>query len=382
MKEQIIPIIRYVINPKGTLPKIVEFKEVLPLFKFHSLENILYYASELGLINLSNEEKLKLTKIHQTAIYKTAFQEAELLQISEAFTNAKIPFLPLKGSIIKHLYPKIDMRSMADLDILVEKKNLRKVTPLLINLGYELISKGGNHDVYHKQPFMNIEIHRHMIDESYQLANYYEDIWKKVIPKDIKTTQLVLSSEDFYLFLIAHSAKHYGTGGTGIRSVLDIYIFLKHFPALNNDYLKRELVKMGLVNFERHFRTLAHGWFEDIPLSEEELELEDYLIKSGVYGTTSHAVISRLSLEDETKSLRYRKWKFIWLRAFPSFRTMKRIFPSLRYLPFMVPLYYLIRIMKAIYKGSAKKQIFELKQVKEEDIKTQHSIKEKTGRLK
>jgi hypothetical protein len=345
------------------------------------LDNWLYYAAKKGAFALTEMEWANLEKIHATAVYKTLFQEEELKCISSLFSKNGIKFLPLKGSILRQWYPSNDLRSMADLDILIPKNDFKQVKKFLPSLGYTLKHEGGNHDVYMKKPFMNIEIHRNMIDESYALSVYYHDIWSKTKLKNQDSTELKLTDEDFYLFVIAHGAKHFNNGGTGIRFLLDVYFILKHHPNLNQSYLMQELHKMGLIAFEQQMRKLAFGWIEDVPLDEDDEVIGDYMVKSGVYGTVQHSIISQLSFQKEMNQLKQKKWIYLWKKAFPSYSFMKRAFPSLRYVPFLLPVFYCFRIIRSILRGNASAQVKNMKDIKKEDVEHQKIIKEKVGKI-
>lgn len=380
MLDTMTSILYGVIHSKIENNHLVDYKTVYPLFKFHSLEPFLEYARRLKLLNLTEIEKNQLNKMHKTAIYKTAIQEEEFIQIKKALSKDFVPFLSLKGPLIRKLYPSPEMRTMADLDIIVQKKDLKKVKNIMMSLGYVVKQQGGNHDIYYKKPFMNVEIHRNMIDKSYELSKYYKNIWTKAILKDNFSTEHILSDEDTYLFIIAHSAKHYGAGGTGIRSVCDIYFYLKAFKNLDDNYIRNELSNLHLTKYEHHLKSLALGWFEHEPLQEEDIIVGEYMLHSGVYGVQRNAVVSSIALESEVRSLRYRKWKFLLKRAFPSYQNMKSLFPSLTYLPFLLPLFYFYRIIKALLLGKVVSQTYELKKIKEVDVKSHQKIKEITGR--
>ena len=93
---------------------------------------------------------------------------------------------------------------------------------------------------------MEIELHRAMIDESYETNNYYDNIWEKVIKVENKKYLYKLSDEDFLIFMIAHAAKHFSGGGTGFRTIIDTYIYLEN-KSLDYEYIYQELEKMELV---------------------------------------------------------------------------------------------------------------------------------------
>ena len=57
--------------------------------------------------------------------------------------------------------------------------------------------------------------------------------------------------EDFYVYLVAHEYKHYVRGGTGLRSLLDVYVFLRRMgDSLDRDYIRRETDKLNITEFE------------------------------------------------------------------------------------------------------------------------------------
>lgn len=46
------------------------------------------------------------------------------------------------------------------------------------------------------------------------------------------------------IYMIAHEYKHFSKGGTGLRSLLDTYVFLRHCDeTLDKEYVESELKK-------------------------------------------------------------------------------------------------------------------------------------------
>lgn len=68
---------------------------------------------------------------------------------------------------------------------------------------------------------------------------------------------------------IAHFAKHFQGGGSGIRSVMDIYIMNNAVPDMNMFYVYKQLEKLGLSDFYKKVTALEKYWFEDGRFSEE-----------------------------------------------------------------------------------------------------------------
>jgi len=57
--------------------------------------------------------------------------------------------------------------------------------------------------------------------------------------------------------------KHFYENGTGIRSVLDIYVFRKYFKnQLNEKYIKERVKLLEIEQFEKNINQLSLVWFE------------------------------------------------------------------------------------------------------------------------
>lgn len=66
----------------------------------------------------------------QIVLGRETMYQFELQHIMEKLDSKAIPYLPLKGWKMKHLYPRPDMRSMCDVDILIEPKICRNFPQL------------------------------------------------------------------------------------------------------------------------------------------------------------------------------------------------------------------------------------------------------------
>jgi hypothetical protein len=381
----LVQLIAAIINLQPLTVDEFDFVTLFRIAQFHSLENMIYYAIKRGLIKVSDDILFKINKIHDTQVFKAALQDSELEAIVIKLDKANIKHMPLKGSIIKNLYPSIDMRSMADLDILIEKGRLKEVTPIMKDLGYTVKSLSGNHDVYLKLPFMNIEMHRKMIDESYEMSKYYKSIWDKVELVEGKNNQYCLNDNDFYIYMIAHCAKHYKHAGTGIRSVLDIYVYLHHKNHLLAwDYINQELNKLKILLFANNIKQLAYIWFGNEKTSNVFEIMSDYIINSGTYGTSLNSYIIKGFMDSDLtneKGLNKRKLRYLLSRAFPGYKIMKRMYPSLKYFFFLLPVYWILRLIKAIIikRKNIKGQINQISSIKQADINQIKKVKKETG---
>lgn len=355
MLYQKIQLIIDYINNKETFNKDENFdiNQLITLCKYHSLLPILYKACVKYQIKLDDKQKKYLAKEYQKAVYQEATQEMEKEIILSNLTENKIKCMPLKGSIIKYLYPSPELRTMSDIDILFENKKTKEVKKILIDLGYKCLKSGGTDDEYQKPPFMNVEMHRIMVDGNFELiANYYQNIWDVMKPTKENQYLYEISKEDFYIHMVAHVARHYAVGGIGIRFVIDEWLYLKNYQnILNWDYINSEFQKINLLKFAENFKQLTIKWFEGKTTSSLEEDMTEYIYNSGTYGSTRNEQSVKLVLgKDGMSNFKSSKIRYIFKMLFPGFKYMANRNHILKKLPFLLPYFYLQRIFVALFK--------------------------------
>ena len=248
----------------------------------------------------------RFTQAKGKAIRKSAAMDMEMQLLFARLEAAGIWYMPLKGTVIKALYPAFGMRQMSDHDILFDAVYAGKVRDILEQLGFTAEHYGtGNHDVYFKQPVCNFEMHRALFGENHneKLYTYYRDPMR-LMHRDVDNAYgYHFSDEDFYVYMTAHEYKHYSGSGTGIRSLLDCYVFVKEKGgSLDWVYIREQTAQLGIADFEQERRELAMKLFsgESAPkLTDREQEMLGYYAGSGTYGTLENSI--RMKLKDQTK---------------------------------------------------------------------------------
>ena len=225
---------------------------------------------------------------------KAVILNDDLQQVTAALEAAAIWHMPLKGTVLKDFYPRFAMREMADVDVLFDAGRAADVKTIMESLGFQVKVYGENNDDdYIKPPLSNFEMHKALFGERHdqKLYEYYKNVKKRLLKDEANQYGYHFSPEDFYIFMIAHEYKHYSTGGTGLRSLLDTYVFLRK-NTLNMSYVKAETEKLGINNYERQNRSLALKLFskDGGKLTAEEEKMLDYIISYGTYGTLEHKI--------------------------------------------------------------------------------------------
>ena len=334
----------------STLPKLdpakVNWKGVFQLAHAHQLGVMIAYP----VLELVNDPASGVFRLGMQAIGSgLAQQQAQsrlLEQMRLSFDALGIPFLPLKGSLLRPMYPKPEMRTMCDLDLLLHKEDLERAGKWLLEQGFEQ-EDGFDHDVpYTKKPYLHVELRYCLFSQSTStaLSRFFESVWQHAYPVEEGSWEYRLPPEWFAAYLTAHFAKHVAEGGSGVRSVLDLWLFVQKVP-MEEEKLFSLLDQLHLSDFYRRMLELGKCWMEGTPCPETLKPVQDYLLQSGVYGTIQQRVLIK-STESNSKV------KHLLLRFFPPLTQMRYHFPVLQRWPVLLPFCYVGRWIRELRKGT------------------------------
>lgn len=354
VSEYLLELLRSALNDTvpDEKPADISWGAVYALAKKHSVTALAFSAIQ----KLKDPPEQELFQIWQTQnsmlIVKGENQENERSILSECFEKNGISYMPLKGSVIRALFPQPYLREMSDLDILIKKNEMEKACSVVESLGYSYISPNEHHLEFQKRPYMTLELHDDLIPASFVYHGYYKNPWFKSKLK-IGNYGYGMTNEDAYLYLLAHSAKHYYYCGTGIRSVIDVYVFNRHFhKALNRKYISDELKKLNLTEFAFQMESLSEHWFsnESSALTEEIAEMESYILSASTFGSKKmylSNVVRAYMKKGHTKN--NAKTRTFLHMAFLPCNEMQLMFPVLKKAPVFLPFCWIARWFRIIF---------------------------------
>lgn len=156
----------------------------------------------------------------------------EMEQICRVFNQNQIRLMVLKGPVLaSDLYGDLSQRTCGDLDVLVPIKDLEKIDHLLRELGYEQDDyiktilndwKWRHHHVtyYHSEKRVKVEIHWRLNPFPGKEPDF-EALWNRKRTSSLtKYPIYMLGTEDLFLFLVSHGARH---GWSRLRWLVDIH---------------------------------------------------------------------------------------------------------------------------------------------------------------
>ncbi len=273
-------------------------------------------------------------------------QEKEMYALTRMFTANGIKHCFLKGTKVSRYYPEPELRFMLDMDIYIEPSRFEQARSLMLDRGYEVISVESDKDIaLSKKPFLNIDLHKELkydYDKGYE---YYKGAFSR-LEGNGESSAMNMAKEDFYVYVLSHTAHHFQTGGTGIRSIVD-HFHLKNGlkPLCDTTLLAEGLRATGLDIFNERMDELCNCWFGDKEYTSSTKQMAQYIFLSGVYGTQVNTYMSGVGRGeyDDKKS------SYFFRRMFPPLKTMGARYPILKKAPFLLPIMWLVRILSAVF---------------------------------
>ena len=329
------------------LPPDFDWDMACRLGKAHQILPMLYYGAMQSEAKMPEEIRNSLESVTFRSIYVDRNQLYALDELNRRFEENGIDYLPLKGSTLKYFYPKTEMRSMGDADVLIRTEQYEQIKPLLANLGYDEILESDHELVWDKKGVLHLELHKRLIPSyNKDYYAYFGDGWK--LAHRESGYRYKMMAEDEFIYLFTHYAKHYRDAGIGIRHLMDLYVFLKSHTELDCVYIEKELDCLQLLHFYRNSKETAAVWFDGAADTEISDFMTDRIFKSGSYGTRENQSLSEgLKQSKEISAEKVQKNKLRQL-IFPSAKMLSKKYSCLQKAPWLLPFVWIYRWTVAI----------------------------------
>lgn len=345
------------------LPEGISLDELIEISEKGHMQYL--FMNSLLKVNSDPEKAEYMKKELTMSTYLTFMQVMYAQKISELFEQEGIRHQLLKGTVTKKLYPMPEMREMGDIDLVVYDESLDKAAQILEDLGFTNKGMDKHHMVFFKNPGIAVEVHWCLFDKNAGHAQfvYFKDNFRARLSEGRKYTY-EFGIEDFYVYMIAHMAKHFFETGCGIRNLLDIYVYAgRYYDEMDASYLSAELKKCGIYDFEKNMREMAYIWLEDRSCSELYENLFAYMVDSGIYGKSENGVWSQLAKET-AGGKKHRKLYYY----FPSISFMQEKYPWLRKAPFLLPVGWLMRAASGVLSDESRRHKDKIEETSKEQI--------------
>ena len=314
-------------------------------------------ASQLGKISALKPEYEVSKKFKNelfTAVFRYERSNYDLTLLSDLFEKSGIDYMVLKGGVVREYYSLPYLRTSCDIDILIRQEDIEKATDLITNqLKFELQKKEEYDLSFFSPSGGHFELHFNLVERDFDRAKILCDIWNSGELIKEADHKFKMSGELFLLYHIYHSAKHFIHGGCGIKPVIDLMIIKNKF-GIDEDKAVSLLKESGLEKFYQGISALAQVWFNDKQHSDSTLNMQNFILQGGVYGTLEQNLAM-------SQNRRGGKVGHLLSKIFLSYSTMKVYYPSVKKCPILFPFYQVRRWFRIIFCGGRKRAMLEMK---------------------
>ena len=257
---------------------------------------------------------------------------------------------------MRELYPMPYMRSMGDIDVLVDEKNMKLIHTLFKSQEYKKLYNSDAHDGFQHSNGSVIEIHPQITREiEGHEVQLFVNSWSKAIVEDGYT--YILQPEYELTYLIYHAAKHFKSSGVGLRTLLDIGLYAKANEVfINKDLLLDMLAKTNFSIFAKNILKLQLYYFQipalkdlynNEPMSTEFMSfMTRYITISGVHGTGDK--FNRTMVKIAQSDVKHPKIHFLLKSLFPSLSAISNQYSFVRNKWILYPIGWFIRTFRLL----------------------------------
>lgn len=327
-------------------------KQVYDLARRHDLAHLVGYA--VGNLALPDSEELRLLQqAAAVAVFRYARFDDELKRICDTLDRAGIDFIPLKGAVVRDLYPEPWMRTSGDIDVLVHKEDLERAAAALTReLSYTADEKMNYHDLLLVAPSgVHVELHFSIRENTEHIDTLLSRVWDYARLAD--GSRYVLTDEFLAFHLIAHMSYHFAGGGCGIRPLLDVFLLMRQRD-VDEAVLRDYLSQCAVETFCDRVRELIGVWFEDRPATPTTALMTRFILDGGTYG-------SRMQRQAVAQEREGGKVRYLLGRVFMPYSRLKQKYPVLRSHPILFPFMQVRRWIELFSGGKLKRAVTEVR---------------------
>ena len=315
----------------ATVPALEEeaWRRVCALAKAHDLSLPVFE----GLSGTPLPDGVTQTFLRHSAATVSRFyaQEAAAKRLYAAFAENGVDYMPLKGSLLRELYPVPEWRTGRDVDVLIRPAALERARAVAIEVLQPVKVTEGYHDVgLETADGARIELHFALFNGDEGFGDLLCDPFAHAVANGHCYRQ---TDAALYAYHVAHMAKHFRHGGCGLRAFLDLSLLCRRMSEEAMAQASKLLTTAGLAGFERAVRRLAAVLFEGAQGDEETRRLARFVAENKAFGSVrSQAAAGHRAGKHSLLS-----------RIFPPYRIMSRLYPVLRKCPLLLPCCWVLR---------------------------------------
>ncbi len=358
----LLAVVRAVLNEQ-TLPDCawegVDTAVLCDLAKQHYLTSFLWRVCYTP--TFPAEVRAEVEKGYFATLAQQTEQEGFARELQDFFRTSHIRHMPLKGYVLRRLYPTPDLRVSCDLDVLYDKEYRAELRAFCLAQGFAVGDADAHNDSYIRGT-LTFESHHSLSEHNVTVREYYRDVWDRLETEDGLAYRF--TPADFYVYMLLHMKKHFYEGNIGVRSILDVFIYNLAHPDMDRGYLDRAFTALELSSFAATVERLSRVWFGGEATNDDMELLGDYVMEGGIAGTAAQKALMTATTSHSGGRVRY-----IINRIFLPYEVMARRSPTLQKWPILLPAYWVARWWNRLFRGrSIRSYVHEAEAIDRESI--------------
>lgn len=277
-------------------------------------------------------DKVRLKDTRQYIIQNDALQK-----IGRALDREQIPYIPLKGAVLRQLYPAPELRTSCDIDVLIKEDDV-EIAIAAIKKATDFVKKKRNyHDISMVNSQVHLELHFSILENMENVDKLLSRVWDYAVPDVGSRYKLIPEFQIFHI--VAHMSYHMVHGGLGIRPFLDLWL-LRTKTNYNEETVQRMCYDCSILLFYEKCCDLVDSWMAGKSVSEDLMIFEDYVLNGGVFGNKENALASR--------QRKHRGFSYFFHRVFMSKSLLEAEYPELKVKSYLLPIYQMKRWLRLL----------------------------------
>ncbi len=350
------------------LPEDFSLKPVARLMQAQGLGAMCYIGAQHYGISSDDAVFARLQDSYCYCFIRSEQQLQQIDRIFAAFEENKIDYMPVKGSIMKALYPDHAMRTMGDADILIRNKEYQRIRPVMEALGFDEVCESDHEHIWY-HPQLKVELHKRLIPSyNKDYYSYFGEGWD-LAKVHMGGCRWAMTHEDAFIYDTIHFAKHYRDASANAHFLIDLWVHMRTYPDLDQEYIRAQMHRLRMDAFYDNILRVIDAWFEGGPWDDKIEHITNVLFNENAKQHKDNKVIAQdTRAVHNAGSVKKAKRNRFFRSLFPGKQAMIQTYPQWRNVP--LPIAWVMRWFHTLFcrRDAIKRQLTEKHEINAQDV--------------
>lgn len=349
------------------LPENFQLRPAMELMLSQGLGAMCYIAALNYNLHPGSKGMAYLQDLYCLTVIHSEQQMEQITRICTAFEENGIAYMPVKGSIMKSLYPDHAMRTMCDADILIHEEEYPRIRTIMEQLGFQEAGESDHEHIWNNK-YLMVELHKRLMPTyNKDYYSYFGEGWD--LAKVNQGCRWAMTHEDAFIYDTIHFAKHYRDASANAHFLIDLWIHMRSYPDLDQDYIRQQMRRLRMESFYDNILDVIRAWFEGGQWNEKIHRITDVLFNEDAQQKKENKEIAKSTrAAQEVGSVSKANKARMLHKIFPSKEQLSFSYPQWKKVP--LPFAWVLRWFYLLFcrRDAIKREQAKLDQVTEQDM--------------